>query len=98
MGGFLLGFLGILVFGFTSILALGLLIARKTTVARLVFATGLLLAAVIMAVAALSFLQREYHGAEDWPQIVLAVLSLLLAATGQFIAAVRSPRAYGAAL
>src|SRR5206468_3198240 len=44
LGGFLLGFLGVIVFGFTSIVALGLLIARKTTVARIVFAAGLLLA------------------------------------------------------
>src|SRR5262249_37675138 len=69
-----------------------------TAAARIVFAAGWLLAAIIVSVAALSFLQREYHGAEDWPLIVLTVASLLLAAAGQFLAAVRNPRAYGAAV
>jgi hypothetical protein len=98
MGGFLLGYLGILVFGLTSLPALGLLIARKTTAARILFAAGLWVAAVIVAVAVLSFLQREFHGDELWPLIVLAALVLLLSGTGQFVAALRSPRTYGAAL
>jgi hypothetical protein len=98
VGGYLLGFLGIGVLGLTSLVALGLLIARKTTAARIVFAAGLLSAAVIVAVAVLSFLSREFHGDEVWPQLVLTALILLLSATGQFVAAVRRPRTYGAAL
>jgi hypothetical protein len=98
LGGILLGYLGIFVLGFTSLLALGLLIARKTTAARILFAAGLLLAAIIGAVVALSFLQRQFHGDEHWPLIVFTALILLLSGTWQFVAALRSPRTYGAAL
>jgi hypothetical protein len=98
IGGFLLGFLGIGVLGLTSLVALGLLIGRKTTAARIVFAAGLLSAAVIVAVAVLSFLDSQFHGNEVWSQIVLTALTLLLSGTGQFVAALRKPQTYGAAL
>src|SRR5262245_36065108 len=98
MGGILLAYLGLLALAFTSLVALGLRIARKTTPARIVFAAGLLLAAVIVAVATLSFLRREFHGDDYWTLIVLTTLVLLLAGAGQFVAALRSPRTYGAAL
>src|SRR5262245_25397123 len=98
MGGAMLMLLGLGVFGFTSLMALGLLVARKITIARIAFASGLLLATLILATAALSFLQKQFHGDEHWPIIVLSALVLLLSGIGQFIAALRSPRSYGAAL
>jgi hypothetical protein len=98
----LLGFLGVLVFGITSLVALGLLIACKTREARMTFAGGLLFTAIIAALAVLSFLE---HGGGYDPgdtggklMIVLAALTLLLAGAGQFIAALRSPWTFAAAL
>jgi hypothetical protein len=98
IGGILLGFLSILVLGCTALVALVLLVVRKSTAARFLFAAGMLLATVIMAIAALSFLQREYSPEGNEPPIVLAALTLLLAGAGQFAAAFRSPSTYGAAL
>jgi hypothetical protein len=99
IGGILLGFFGILALGCTSLAALGLLVARKGTAARFLFAAGVLLATVIVAVAALSFLRREFLHDDTSPAlIVLAALTLLLAGAGQFAAAFRGPSTYGAAL
>jgi hypothetical protein len=98
IGGILLGYLGILVLGCAALVALMLLVARKSMAARFLFAAGMLLATVIVAIAALSFLQREYSPEGNGPLIVLAALTLLLAGTGQFVAAFRSPSTYGAAL
>jgi hypothetical protein len=99
VGGFLLGYLAVFVFAGTSLVALGLLIVGLTKSARIVFAAGLLTADGIAAVATLSFLAREFNpGGSDSAVIALSALSLLLAGTGQFIAALRKPRAYPAAL
>src|SRR5262249_17487278 len=98
VGGLLLGYLAVLVFGIASVVALGLCIARLTRAARIVFASGLLGATLIAALAALSFLQREFHPQGNKALIVLAALTLLLAGLGQFVAALRSPRTYAAAL
>src|SRR5262249_11178659 len=95
----LLGYLGALGFGLTSLVALGLLIARQTRAALRTFAAGLLGTAVIAARATLSFLQKGqgFHVEGSEPTIVLTALSLLLAGAGQFLAALRSPRIYAAA-
>jgi hypothetical protein len=99
VGGYLLGYLAVLVFAGTSLVALGLLIFGLTKPGRMVFASGLLAADIIAAVATLSFLAREFNpDGTDSPVIALSALSLLLAGTGQFIAAIRNPRAYPAAL
>jgi hypothetical protein len=98
MGGFLLGFLAVLVFGAVSLLAVGLLLARLYRAARIVFACGLCCATVIAALAALSFLAREYHPEGNEVRIVLGALTLLLVGAGPLLAAFRSPGAYGAAL
>jgi hypothetical protein len=100
IGAMLLGFLGVLVSGLTSLVALGLLIARQIKPALITFAAGLLVTAVI---AALSFLQ---HGGGYDPDpddlgarlmIVLSAVTLLLAGAGQFISALQGPRPYAAA-
>ena len=44
--GILLWYLAVLVFAITSLVAFGLLLARRTTAARIVFAAGLLCPAV----------------------------------------------------
>src|SRR5262249_18779894 len=98
VGGILLGYLAVLVFGVASVVALGLCLAQLTRAARVVFASGLLGATLVAALAALSFLQREFNPAGSEALIVLAALTLLLAGVGQFVAALGSPRAYAAAL
>jgi hypothetical protein len=95
IGAFLLGYLGILVFGITSLVALGLRITRRTREALLTFAAGLLSMTLIAAVAILSFLLFYEEGRE--PTIMIMALSLLVAGGGQFIAALRSPGSYGVA-
>ncbi len=97
LGGILLGFVSVLVLGGAAVLALGLLLARLYQAARLLFASGLLVAALIAAVAALSFLERECDR-EGEILIGVTALSLLLAGVGQFVAALRSPRLYPVAL
>lgn len=96
-GAILLGYLGVLVLGIASLLALILLCARRTKAARKTFAAGVLVTAGIAALASLSFLQKGYGFYVDGSEsgIVLTALSLLLAGCGQFIAALRSPRYYG---
>jgi hypothetical protein len=101
LGAMLLGYLGVLVSGLTSLVALGLLIARQTKPALITFAAGLLVTAVIAAIAALSFL---HHGGGYDPDdlggrlmIVLSAVILLLGGAGQFIAAFQGPQAYAAA-
>jgi hypothetical protein len=99
VGAILLGYLGALVLGITSLVALGLLIARQTKAALITFAAGLLVTAGIAALATLSFLQKGYgfyvEGSE--PMILLTALSLVLAGAGQFVAALQGPRTYAAA-
>jgi hypothetical protein len=94
---FLLGYLAILVFAITSLVALGLLIARLIAPARILFAAGLACAAGIAGVALLSFHQEDFRDEASVPMIALTALSFLLAGTGQLVAAIRSPRTYGAA-
>lgn len=97
IGAMLLGFLGVLVSGLTSLVALGLLIARQTKPALITFAAGLLVTGVIAAIATVSFLQ---HGGGYDPDpddlggrlmIVLSAVTLLLAGAGQFISALQGP-------
>jgi hypothetical protein len=100
VGAILLGYLGVLVLGVTSLTALGLLLARRTRGALITFAAGFLAATALAALATLSFLQKgmgfSVEGSE--PTIALTALSLLLAGAGQFVAALRRPRTYPAAL
>jgi hypothetical protein len=95
--GILLGYLAVFVFGLACLVAVGLLIAHQTKAARIVFAAGWLCAAVIAAIAALSFLSPVYQDQESTPMIVLLALSLLFAGAGQFVAALRGPGTYAAA-
>jgi hypothetical protein len=96
IGGILLGYLAVLVFGVTSLVALGLLIARLKA-ALIVFAAGLLCADLIATLAALTCLGFSHDGSET-AEIVLAALSLVLSGTGQFIAALRRGWVYAVAL
>jgi hypothetical protein len=59
MTALLLGYLAVLAFGSASLVALGLRIARLTRGALITFATGLLVATVIAALATLSFLDLK---------------------------------------
>ncbi len=99
MGGFMLGYLAVFVLGGAFLVALGLLLAGWSKAARFLFASGFLLAMLITAVAALSFLQPEYHR-EDSEAISagVAAVVVLLAGMGQFIAAFRGAGRYAAAL
>jgi hypothetical protein len=95
MGGIMLGYLAVLVFGVVSLVALGLLLGARIKAARILFASGLLAASFVMILAILSFLAPEYHpGADDLPLLVLGALSLLAGGVGQFVAALRSGRVY----
>lgn len=96
----LLGLLATVGSGATSVVALGLLIARRATAALRLFAAGLLAAAVVFAIATLSFLEdgQGFHDEGTEPLIIAMALSLLLAGIGQFIAALRSPRTYAVSL
>jgi hypothetical protein len=96
----LLWYLAGLVFGITSVVAFGLLIARLTKAARILFAAGLLCLAVATAAVSLSGVEEpERIGGEFGVlMIVMSGLSLLIAGVGQFVAAFRSPRTYAAAL
>ncbi len=94
---FLAGFLAVFVFGITSLMSFGLLIVRHTRTARIVFAGGLLSAAVIAASGILSFFAPEFYHQADTPLIVVTSASLLLAGAGQFVAAFRGARTYAAA-
>src|SRR5262249_37349143 len=64
----------------------------------IVFASGLLCADIITAVAALTFLDRQFRPkeGEGIVMIVLVALSLLFAGAGPFTAALRSGRVYAA--
>lgn len=86
-----------LIFAGAALVALVLWIVRRTKAARIVCAAGLLCAAVIAALGALTFLAPRYSRDGDMPVIVLMVLSLFLAGVGQFVAALQSPRTYAAA-
>jgi hypothetical protein len=96
LSGILLVYVALLVFAGAAVVALGLLIARRTKAARIVFAVGLFGAAVIGAFADLTYLE-EYWGDAN-PTIILTALSLLLVGTGQLVAAFQSPRAHAATL
>jgi multisubunit Na+/H+ antiporter MnhC subunit len=56
VGGIILGYLAVLVIGVAALVGIGLLIARQTRAARRLFAVGLVSAAIIAALAILSFL------------------------------------------
>jgi hypothetical protein len=96
----LLWYLVGLVFGITSVVAFGLLIARLTKAARILFAAGLLCLAVATAAVILSGVEEpEKIGGEFGVfMIVMSGLSLLIAGVGQFVAAFRSPWTYAAEL
>jgi len=94
-----LGLLGVPAFGIVSLVAFGLWIAGKTSAARITFASGVMGAALVAALATLSFLERGmgYHREGSDPTIVLAALTLVVAGAGQFLAALRRPHVFGAA-
>ena len=98
LGGFMWAMVGFLFFGVTSLVALGLLIARQARPAMIVFATGWLCGAGILALATLTFLERQFHPDGHEALIVLTALSVLLGGAGQFVAALRGGRAYGVAV
>jgi hypothetical protein len=95
-----LGYLALLAFGIASLVAVGLLIARRTGRARITFAAGVLVTAVIAALAGLSFLTRGQGFYEEGsePAIAFTALTFLLAGAGQFVAAFHGSRTYAAAL
>jgi hypothetical protein len=97
MAGLLAGYLAVLAFGITSLVAFGFLMARRTQGARIVFAAGLLCAAIIAGLAVLSFLEPEFRQDASVALIVATAASLFLAGSGQFIAALRGSRSYAAA-
>ncbi len=98
LGGILLGYLAVLVFGAGLLVALALWIARQARAARFALAAGFLLAGVISALVALSFLQGEYRHGIDLTYLILDAGSLLVAGIGPFVAAFRGPRTYAATL
>ena len=98
LGGFMLLYLAVIVFGVVSLVALGLLIGRLIKASRIVFASGFLCATLIATLATLSFLDRQFnHDNRDTLFIVRVCAILLLAGAGQLVAALRSPRASYAA-
>jgi hypothetical protein len=103
--GVLLCYFAVLVCASTSLAAFILLLARWTKEARIVFAAGLLCLAVATLPAFLGLLEQVTHDVREFDHsvvplvlLVLAELTLLLAGFGQFIASLRSGRAYCVAL
>jgi hypothetical protein len=106
--GALLCCLGVLVCASTSLAAVVLLLVRWTKEARIVFAAGLLCLAVATLPVFLGLLEQLARDVRNFdhfdrrvvPLVVLvfAALTLLLAGFGQFIASLRSGRAYAVAL
>jgi hypothetical protein len=94
---FLLGILGL---GTSLIAACVLLIIRKTETARKTMSFGILFVAVLFAVALLSFLEpgKGYSTEAKEHLFVLMALSLLLAGSGQFLAALQGFRTFLVAL
>jgi hypothetical protein len=89
--GVLLWYFAVLVFAMTSLVAVGLLLARRTIAARIAFAVGLLYPAVATLPVFLAWLKpltADSRSGDSVPLVlvVLAELSLLLAGFGQFIA------------
>jgi hypothetical protein len=95
--GILICFGGLLVFAIVSLVAFGLLIARKTKAARIIFATGLL-CPTVATLPLFLFLLSTGDPSGPLVLLVLGDLSILLAGVGQFIASLRSGRAYATAL
>src|SRR5262245_8045953 len=90
IGGILLLYLSLIVLGIGTLGAVGLWIGRLPRAALLTFAAGQLLSAIIAAFATLTFLGREFHHEdENMGMILLIATILLLAGSGQFIAAIR---------
>jgi hypothetical protein len=99
LGGILLLYLSLFLFGIGTLVAVGLWITGFNRGALLTFASGQLASALVAAFAALTFLDPQFfHGDDSSGMILLTTAILLLAGTGQFIAAIRCPRNYGAAL
>ena len=93
----LAGYAAVIAFGITSLVALGFLLAGRGRVARIVFASGLLGAATVMALGLLTFLSPRYYHQADLALIVVPTVSLYLAGGGQFVAALRGAGIYAAA-
>src|SRR5262245_39692712 len=95
----MMGYVAIWLLVVESLVALVLLIARKTRGAKITMASGLLGATVIVALAALTFLEpgMGLHLEGQELDIVVAAFTLLVAGIGPFIAAVRRAGYYGAA-
>jgi hypothetical protein len=98
MAAIMLGYLGVLLFALASVVALGLLIARKTTAARILFASGLLTAVTLLVVATVWYVWPDFTQGRIESVTMLFGSCLLLAGAGQFMAALRGPKVYAAAL
>jgi hypothetical protein len=93
--GTLLGFLAIPVLGLAALVALGLWVASRTRAALIVFASGWLCAAALIAVATLTFLSRdEFNPDGNGPLLVATAVALFVVGVGQFVAALRGPGVY----
>ncbi len=79
MAGLFLGSLAVPVFGLAVLVALGLWAARRAR-------------AALLALATLTFLDREYHRDGSGPLLVVTAVALFVAGAGQFGAALRGPR------
>jgi hypothetical protein len=92
IGAILLGYLGVLVLGVAFLVALGLSIAGRYRAALVIFAGGLLGTAITAAIATLSFLKKGmgFYVEGSEPLIALITATILLAGTGQFVAALRA--------
>jgi hypothetical protein len=103
--GVLLCYFAVLVCASTTLAAGVLLLVRWTKEARIVFAAGLLCLVVATLPAFLGLLEQLASEVRDFGHsvlpvvlLVLAELTLLLAGFGQFLASLRSGRAYAVAL
>jgi hypothetical protein len=101
--GVLLSYLAILVLAMTSLVAFGLLLARRTRAARIVFAAGLVCPALATLPVFLTWfgdLAAHFRSGDSAPLVlvVLAELSILVAGFGQFMASLKNARAYARSL
>jgi hypothetical protein len=97
VGAFLAGYLAVAAFALSSLAAAGALIAGRGRAARILFAGGLLGAALLVAGAVLSFLEPQYRSQAPASLIVVSALSLFLSGVGQFLASLRSAWGYAVA-
>ena len=83
-------FLAFLIFGITTLVAIGMLFFQKSRQARLLFSGGFLCGTVIVALSLLSFFERQYRHNNSTTLIVISIVTLCLAGAGQYLAARRN--------